>query len=119
MLDAIARSLIETGVIMKELPERPHRERTFSAVQAVEVSEFIVVPAKDCSAVSALVSHVIATTMAMTGMTITAISMISLLTTSLLTTSLQSQQLRTMLPRRRSKTGKVRFTPYYIYRFIS
>ena len=27
MLDAIARSLIETGVIMKELPERPHREQ--------------------------------------------------------------------------------------------
>ena len=27
MLDAIARSLIENGVIMKELPERPHREQ--------------------------------------------------------------------------------------------
>lgn len=27
MLDGITRSLIETGVIMKELPERPHREQ--------------------------------------------------------------------------------------------
>ena len=27
MLDATARSLIENGVIMKELPERPHREQ--------------------------------------------------------------------------------------------